>query len=149
MGREVRRVPADWQHPKKDNGGYIPLFEGYKSNAAAFMLMAKNKGLQEAVDYMGCPDKNDYMPDFEEKEKTHYMMYEDTTEGTPISPAFKEPEELAKWLTNSNGSAFGDMTGSYDGWLRVAKGGFAPSAVLDANGLRSGVDIEPIEVEDK
>lgn len=28
MGREVRRVPAEWQHPKDERGRYIPLFDG-------------------------------------------------------------------------------------------------------------------------
>ena len=28
MGREVRRVPADWQHPKDARGRFIPLFDG-------------------------------------------------------------------------------------------------------------------------
>lgn len=28
MGREIRRVPADWQHPKDDKGRYISLFDG-------------------------------------------------------------------------------------------------------------------------
>jgi hypothetical protein len=29
MGREVRRVPADWQHPKDERTGhFIPLFDG-------------------------------------------------------------------------------------------------------------------------
>jgi len=28
MGREVRRVPASWQHPKDERGRFIPLFDG-------------------------------------------------------------------------------------------------------------------------
>lgn len=27
MGREVRRVPANWQHPKNVEGHYVPLLE--------------------------------------------------------------------------------------------------------------------------
>ena len=30
MGREVRKVPGDWQHPKDEKGHYIPLFDEYK-----------------------------------------------------------------------------------------------------------------------
>ena len=26
MGREVRMVPADWRHPKGEDGKYIPLY---------------------------------------------------------------------------------------------------------------------------
>lgn len=141
MGREVRKVPANWEHPKDDSGRYIPLLgHSYSSAAVEFLEMANTKGLQEALDWMGCPDKNDYMPEWKEEEKTHLMMYEDTSEGTPISPAFKTPEELARWLVNNKASAFGRETGTYEGWLRVANGGFAPSMVLSSNGLQSGVD---------
>jgi hypothetical protein len=27
MGREIRRVPPDWQHPKDEDGDHIPLFD--------------------------------------------------------------------------------------------------------------------------
>jgi len=68
------------------------------------------------------------------------MMYETTSEGTPISPAFATPEELAQWLADNGASSFGSSTASYESWLRVAKGGWAPSAIMDQNGLRSGVE---------
>ncbi len=141
MGREVRRVTKDWEHPKDDIGRHKPLYGGnYREEAKEFLKMANEEGLQEALEYMGCPDKDNYMPDWTEEEKTHLMMYETTSEGTPISPAFETPEELARWLTDNNASAFGRTTGTYEGWLRVAKGGFAPSMILSSAGLQTGVD---------
>ena len=87
------------------------------------------------------PHKDEYMPVFKDGEATHYMMYETTTEGTPISPAFETPELLAKWLFDNGASAFGSQKASYESWLAVAKGGWAPSAVLSSkNGLQSGVE---------
>jgi hypothetical protein len=144
MGREVRRVPADWQHPKNEYDRYMPLYPGerYKANAEGFFEKANAEGLQEAIDWYGqAPDQNDYMPDWPESERTHYMMYEDTSEGTPISPAFATPEELAHWLADTGASSFGSQTASYEGWLRVAQGGWAPSAVSIGGGPPvSGVD---------
>ena len=152
MGREVRRVPADWQHPKHEvpdyRAGrmverYKPLYPGerYAPDAADFMAKANADGLQAAIDWHGqAPDANDYMPAWPAEQRTHLMMYEDTSEGTPISPAFKTPEELARWLTDTGASAFGGQTGSYEGWLRVARGGWAPSMVASAAGVVSGVD---------
>ena len=68
------------------------------------------------------------------------MMYEDTSEGTPISPAFQTPEELAHWLADTNASAFGNDGASYEAWLRIARGGWAPSMVFTTDGgLQSGV----------
>ena len=86
------------------------------------------------------PHKDDYMPDWPENQRTHYMMYEATSEGTPISPAFATPEELAQWLTDTGASAFGSSTATYDQWLLVAQGNSAPSAVyIPGTGLVSGV----------
>ena len=145
LRREVRRVPANWQHPKDERTGrHNPLFPGenYADAAREFMEKANAEGLQAAIDWHGqAPDQNDYMPNWPESERTHYMMYEDTSEGTPISPAFATPEELARWLADTGASAFGDSTASYEAWLRVANGGYAPSAVYTPeHGLQSGVE---------
>ena len=160
MGREVRRVPADWEHPKNGDR-YIPLYGRSYSEAVKTWdeHNAKwNQGLRD--DWSGGwkplngeeevetyaewngnrPVEADYMPDWPESDRTHYQMYEDTTEGTPISPVFATPEELARWLADNVASAFAGQTASYDAWLRVCLGGFAPSAVMDAKGLRSGVE---------
>jgi hypothetical protein len=145
-------VPYDWQHPKHEVPDYRtgrmverykPLYPGerYAPNAAEFLAKANAEGLQEAIESCGCPDKDDYMPDWPAEQRTHLMMYEDTSEGTPISPAFATPEELARWLTDTGASSFGSNTASYEGWLRVAKGGWALSAVSIGGGpLVSGVD---------
>lgn len=43
----------------------------------------------------------DYRPDWPKEEITHFQMYEDVTEGTPVSPVFATREELARWLANN------------------------------------------------
>ena len=79
---------------------------------------------------------------FAEGTATHFMMYKTCSEGTPISPAFATPEELAHWLADTGASSFGRMTSPYEAWLRVCQGGYAPSAVYDSqHGLRSGVEL--------
>jgi len=141
MGREVRRVTKDWKHPENERGRLKPLFEGYASAKAKFEAKQAKDGLQEALDYFGhAPDVYDYMPDWPEAEKTHLMMYENTTEGTPISPAFETPEELARWLADNKASAFGGMTATYEQWLATAKAGWAPSMVMMGGDLVSGVE---------
>ena len=142
MGREVRRVPADWEHPRDKRGNYIPLFGGsYEEEAEEFLSIVNSQGLQKAIDWMGVPKSEDYMPDWPAEDRTHLMMYETCSEGTPISPAFETPEELARWLADNNASAFGISTASYEGWLRVARGGYAPTAVgIAGQGMTSGVD---------
>lgn len=170
MGREVRMVPADWQHPKYPDdhwdvprrGRYIPLYEGgfaererewmegwqkwqeglcrnYGDGPQWAPIDEKYRGLRY-TDYDGeRPSPDDYMPDWPAEQRTHLMMYEDTSEGTPKSPAFETPEELARWLADNNVSAFGYDTATYEQWLRVCKGGWAPSAVISNGVMQSGV----------
>ena len=143
MGREVRRVPADWQHPKDDRTGeYRPLPSGefYEDDVREFLRITNTEGLQAAIEYFGkAPERKDYMPNWPASERTHYMMYEDCTEGTPISPAFPSPEALAHWLTDTGASAFADLDADYEHWLRVAHGRSAPSMVLEDGKIYSGV----------
>jgi len=149
MSREVRKVPADWQHPKytEENeprsgmlGRLKPLLEGYADAAKEFMEIAVRDGLQAAIEYYGpAPNKNDYMPDWPKVQRTHYQMYETCSEGTPISPVIASPEELAHWLADNGASAFGGMSATYEQWLEVARGGWAPSAVISNGMLESGV----------
>jgi hypothetical protein len=128
MGREVRRVPEDWKHPVDESGVYIPLCD------------------RKILEYQDLNDpeedkiqESELMPDFGES-ATHWQMYEDTTEGTPISPVFDNPEDLATWLYENKASAFGSSTASREHWLQMIYRGWAPSMVLDANGIRSGVE---------
>lgn len=161
MGREVRRVPQNWQHPKDESGHFIPLYGDCYSEAVARWEEGKKKwdeGLIE--DYKGgwesaggrnltmtweewtgeCPVPEDYFPDWNVGTRTHYQMYETTTEGTPISPVMASPQELAQWLVDNNASAFADQTASYDAWLRVCEGGYACSGVVTAGEMVSGVE---------
>jgi len=160
MGREVRMVPANWQHPKDSKGRYIPLFDGF--NKAIEVWDIENQKWEEGFvsdfnggwevkperydygysEYAGDrPKQEDYMPDFPIAERTHYMMYEDTSEGTPLSPPCETPEILASWLANNNASAFGKDTASYDQWLAMIKSKWSVGAVFTPEtGLISGVE---------
>ena len=143
MGREVRRVPADWAHPCNEQGKYKPLFPGedYADAAYDFLEKANTDGLQCAIDKYGeAPDLKDYMPNWPVAQRTHYMMYEDATEGTPLSPAFATPEALAQWLVETGANAFAGQPASYEAWMRIARGGWAPSMVFDKQGLRLGAE---------
>jgi hypothetical protein len=161
MGREVRRVPPIWEHPKvkhKYSGEmrYQPMFDEKFSAALAEWLTDFDRvragnltedetrwyplGLGDWLKENTAPDPSYYMPEWPDAERTHLMMYEDTSEGTPISPAFATPEELARWLVANNASAFAGETASYEAWLRIAKGGWAPSVIISGGVLQSGVE---------
>ena len=150
MGREVRRVPPDWEHPRDSKGNYMPMYDETFEEAAAQWKADFSKWESdpdsrgdhdcEFWEYDGNPpDREYYRPKWPEESATHYQMYEDTSEGTPISPVIATPEELARWLVDNKASAFADQTATYEEWLRVCNGGWAPSAALTENGIISGV----------
>ena len=143
MGRELRMVPPGWEHPKND-GGYVPLLHGFKKDASDFDEGRERWDRGEVRDYVNgewrpkyasaleCgsyeewagrkPDPADYMPDWPASEATMYVMYENTSEGTPISPAFHTAEELARWLHESGASWFGPMKATGEQWLGLIRG---------------------------
>lgn len=134
MGREVRRVPANWQHPKNERGHYIPMMP------AGWFDSVYSDWKEENDPTWPEPTRDQFMPDWPDDQCTHMMMYEDTSEGTPISPAFSTAEELARWLADNNASALGDQTATYEQWLRMINGsGYAISAVMIGGKLISGV----------
>jgi hypothetical protein len=153
MGREVRRVPANWQHPKRSDGKYIPLLDAFNEVAMEWdkdyeNWSKHNPGAKDFAyeEYIGPkPQKENYLPDWPENLRTYYQMYEAVTEGTPISPVMKSPEELAHWLADNRASAMGGTPATYWQWLGMIKIGSAPSAVVvvTENGydIKSGVEM--------
>lgn len=135
MGREVRRVPADWVHPRRQDGTYVPMYDSFP-----YSDVEVEEGLEDGWLDSSKPNYGlDVMPQWNDSEKTHMQMYENTTEGTPISPVMETAEELARWLADNKASAFGSMTATYEQWLVVCKLGSAPSFVIDSGIVKSGV----------
>ena len=141
MGREVRMVPPGWEHPKRADGGYDPLFKGYaKAKEEWDNYKPEEHNGYSRKDWFGTkPLAKNYMPDWSPEEATHLMMYETTSEGTPISPAFATPEKLARWLADNDASAFGRMTATYEEWLDMCNAGWAPSGASINGEFVSGV----------
>ncbi len=164
MGREVRRVPVGWQHPTKANGEFIPLYDGAKYDRRLARWELENAKWHEGLrddyagrwkpiepEYIGMsfeewdgerPEADEYMPRWTAEETTHWMMYENVTEGTPISPVCETPEVLARWLADHNANAFAGNTTTYEHWLGMIRQGYAPTFVLNKTDgtVMSGVD---------
>ena len=141
MGREVRKVPAGWNPPKDKphyDTDYGTWCREWKAGYERWKTHPELPDL-EYWEWTSVPDKALCRPAWRDEERTHFMMYETTSEGTPISPAFATPEELARWLADTGASAFGPTTATYEQWLRVCLGGHAPSAIVVDGHLQSGV----------
>lgn len=101
MSVKVRRVPPDWEHPKDEQGHHIPTYERSPYNEEEIEEGLRDGWLTDEPPNYGC----DVMPQWPDSERTHYQMYEDVTEGTPISPVMEIPEELAKWLVENGATS--------------------------------------------
>lgn len=153
MTRRVRRVPPDWNHPKDARGLYIPLLDGalfvervrrWDEGAAKWregLQRDLESGEWQPIDaewrtmtYAECrgdrPEPKDYMPQWPAAMRTHWQMYEQVSDGTPISPVCSSPEELARWLTDHKADAFAGTTASYEAWLYVARGGISATCAV-------------------
>ena len=124
MGREIRRVPPNWEHPKypadhekvrygyRSTDDYMPMYDKpYKEAVAEWMegLLEWDKGERQRIfeeykqDYEywewggDPPDRNYYRPEFTE-EPTWFQAYETVSEGTPVTPPFATEDELINYL---------------------------------------------------
>lgn len=77
-----------------------------------------------------------------------FQMWETTSEGSPISPVFETPEELARWRADTGASAFGRSQATYEQWLVTCRGEWAPSAVMIDGKLMSGVEASALKASE-
>ena len=117
MGRELRRVPANWEHPRDENGSYIPMHEHFPYSEEEITERIRDGWLENSSPDYGCA----IMPQWSETDRTHYQMYESTSEGTPISPVMETAESLAYWLAENNVAVFANIEVSYEEWLSIIK----------------------------
>lgn len=138
MGREIRRVPPNWEHPRytKENvpygsenpdlqvGCYVALFNQSFDDAVAewkeeFALWEagthediKKFDLdgQEYWEWFSPPSREAHLPTFQE-EPTWFQVYETVSEGTPVTPPFATLEELGDYL-RKNGDSWDQARGT-------------------------------------
>lgn len=122
MGREIRRVPANWQHPEiEDYRGkrYQPMYERCFESAMNDWLADFDRIRQgnltdiekecygEGLAALGAwmndekpPNPSYYVP-YKPEDTTWFQAYETVSEGTPVSPAFATEDELIQYLCDN------------------------------------------------
>jgi hypothetical protein len=114
MGRELRRVPPDWEHPRDEQGQYIPLYNKCYEDAVEdweaqehlwnrglhpYLQHPKAAGLSWEEWYGKRPNPRRYREEcWDEDVATSYQLYETTTEGTPRSPVLHDLDAVRAWL---------------------------------------------------
>jgi|GEM_PF-1329355 len=136
---EIRRIPKDWEHPKDKDGNFIPMYGQTYSDACDEWLQelsdwesGKHPGRKDSEvryywDYEGPPpDFMSYFPDFDQP-RTAFQIYENTSEGTPISPIFINKDEMMQWLLNQGLNS--DVIDEF-----ISRGGMTSTYITGENG---------------
>lgn len=135
MGLEIRRVPANWQHPKEEklnyhtgqyessflplyNEPYLTALNEWLSDHRAWEAHTHPDWTAERPRFWAQWDSNPpnvkyYRPDWPAEEMTWWQVYETVSEGTPVTPPFATQEELIEYLV-ANGE-FWDQRRRADG----------------------------------
>jgi len=114
MGREIRRVPKGWEHPKNDRG-FQPMYdEDYETAITQWIenhnlwLIGKHPDQKKYPDAAKCkyyaewegnaPEVEYYRPKWKDEERTCFQVYETVSKGTPVTPVFESKEKLIEHL---------------------------------------------------
>lgn len=165
MGREIRRVPPNWEHPKRDpatdiygHGGYEPMYDQRfderfsewledfdrirKGDLTEFEREYYPRGLAEWLQDEAPPNPSAYRT-YSDDEATWFQAYETVSEGTPVSPPFATAEELVDYLAE-NGDYWdqgrGDKPAPRAAYEAFVKGGWAPSMAMVGGRVVVGVE---------
>lgn len=159
MGREIRRVPKQWEHPR-DHRGFIPLHDGDYETAIAEWIdnhlrwlrgeHEDQKDPETKAEYRYYAEWNGDPPNVKEHrpkwetEPTGWCLYENVSEGTPVSPVFDTPEELIEYLV-ANGDFWDQQNGEGRKYSRKAaenlvRSGYAPSLIIHNGQVYHGAE---------
>ena len=159
----LRDFTHDWTREggwKEKNPPYRPSAQEINEYSLAGHLpdswpVCKAEAKRQGIDEIYCPNcggEGHCWPSPESKAQAEaweptepptgegYQMWETVSEGSPISPVFATPEELARFMSETRYGADKDGT-PYETWLRFIQGpGWAPSLVIGTDGVKSGVE---------
>jgi hypothetical protein len=167
MGREIRRVPPNWRHPKRNpdrnpyrHTGLQPMYDCTFERRFAEWLEDFDRiragdltdiqrevyprGLADWLCDEGQPIDPDYYRPWKDEEATWFQLWETVSEGTPVSPPFATKEELADHLAEHGDGGWGASRpggwGKERAYAFVMGDGWAPSMVLVGGQMMSGVE---------
>lgn len=167
MGREIRRVPPNWEHPRytketarmeRDIGEHMPMYDKTYAEAASewkegFAAWARGERPDycteestklEYWEWDGAPpERAYYRPEWPEGSATWLQVYQTVSEGTPVTPPFATREGLVEYLM-AHGD-FWDQKRGRGGYTRAqaeafVKDEFAPSMIVTGGKIYSGIE---------
>lgn len=143
MSRELRKVPANWEHPKLSNGNYQPLYNCFYGDAIKEWLeehqqwedgthrdLLENPELKKEYPfyamYFGNPPDVEFYQTvrYSAEELTHIQLYETCSEGTPTTPVFPADqfEQLCEYAAK-HATTFGYNKTTKENWMKMLQEG--------------------------
>lgn len=123
MGREIRKVPPNWEHPRYTKydapyqnrvNEYRPMYDRRFDKTFTEWLSDFDRirsgelsdierecyplGLADWLQDEGNPPDPAYYRPYSDDEATWFQVYETVSEGTPVTPPFATREELVAYL---------------------------------------------------
>lgn len=151
MGREIRMVPANWQHPKNEYGNLQSMHNKTFEQACAKWDADKaawERGEREDYEKdVSCsfeewngdrPDDASCYRPWKDEEAVWVQVWETVSEGSPVTPPFATKGELIDYLVRHGD--FWDQHRGDSPWPRKAaeqfvEAGWAPSMVMQGGKL--------------
>jgi hypothetical protein len=123
MGREIRMVVPNWEHPQKETYDYrfgrtkmvyqpmrnrqfsedmdewIAEYQLWREGKHPNQLDGSASDCPDFTEWYGNPPQGEYYrPNWKPEEMTWFQVYETVSEGTPVTPPFATKEELVEYL---------------------------------------------------
>lgn len=119
--RGIRRVPLNWQHPKDENGHFIPLYDSREPAGGKYMIEELEEMIEDGTVSPDEDIKSWFIPTFSDvpAEEMGVCLYETTTEGTPLTPVFPDAEQGHKDLAAyaaEYATSFADRQANAEEW---------------------------------
>lgn len=162
MGRQIRMVPPNWEHPKKYFVGgrydydpkhgesyeeaceeWIKGFESWQRGERPKHCSEENSKLYY-WDWDSMPPDKDCYVDYEGAEPTWYQVYETVSEGTPVSPPFETQEELIQYLADNGDfcdQRRGDPAWGIERATKFVEHGYAPTLIISNGKIKLGTEL--------
>lgn len=146
-----RRPPSEVtaEEVNADNRGGGGLINGHDDINRMILVRFRCKRLGITINCSTCDGHGDIATDEQRKmaalaesedppEGSGWQLWETVSEGSPVSPVFTTPEELAAWMSQPGHPGTLDPI-TYDGALAFIRQGWAPSLVTStSHGVEDG-----------
>lgn len=134
MGRELKRVPLDFNYPLNEvwYGYFMNWVTTCHSSNHEYCSQCKRMAEIKGVEFTsyGCPDFETYFKEINEKLQElcevpageGYQLWETTSEGSPVSPVFDTLEKLCEWC-EVNATTFANFKATKEEWIQMLSDG--------------------------